>query len=248
MTFTIFPAIDLRRGQVVRLQYGDPDRQTTFGDDPTAVARRWLAAGASWLHVVNLDGAFDEAGAANWRVLPALTALGANVQFGGGMRSLADLERALNAGVSRVVLGTAAIENPALVEEAVQRFGAARIAAGIDARNGHVKTRGWQTDTAVSPVELAHNMKERGVTTIIYTDISRDGVLTGVNVEATAALARNAGLHVIASGGVAALDDVRRLLPHAPGGVTGVIIGRALYEGKVDLKTAVQLAKQATII
>lgn len=244
MTFTIYPAIDLRRGQVVRLQHGDPNRQTTFGDDPTAVARQWLAAGASWLHVVNLDGAFDEAGAANWNVLPALTTLGAQVQFGGGMRTLADVERALALGVTRAILGTAAIENPSLVSEAVQHFGPDRVAVGIDARDGRVKTRGWQTDTAVSPTALAQQMKERGITTIIYTDISRDGVLTGVNATATAALAGDTGLHVIASGGVASLDDVRHLLPHASDGVAGVIIGRALYDGKVDLAETVKMAKK----
>lgn len=244
MSFTIYPAIDLRQGQVVRLQHGDPARQTTFSADPAATAQRWQTAGAHWLHVVNLDGAFDEAGAANWAALPKLTNLGMQVQFGGGMRTLADVERALAAGAARVVLGTAAVENPALVADAITRFGAERVAVGIDARDGRVKTRGWQTDTAVSPLDLAQQMKAQGVTTIIYTDISRDGVLTGVNAAATAELARASGLHVIASGGVAALDDIQRVLAHAADGVAGVIIGRALYEGRVALETAVQLAAQ----
>lgn len=233
--FTIYPAIDLRNGRVVRLQYGDPDKETVFGADPTAIGQRWVEAGAVWLHVVNLDGAFDEAGAANWLALSSLTRLGAQVQFGGGIRALADVERALAAGVARVVLGTAAIEQPDLVRTAVAQFGAANIAVGIDARDGRVKTRGWVQDTAVSPVQLAQQMKQLGVTTIIYTDISRDGVLTGVNAAATADLAQATGLQVIASGGVAGLDDVLRCHALAAQGVAGVIVGRALYDGRVDL-------------
>jgi phosphoribosylformimino-5-aminoimidazole carboxamide ribotide isomerase len=239
MTFTIYPAIDLRDGQVVRLQHGDPDKQTTFGSDPIAIAQQWLAAGATWLHVVNLDGAFDEKGTANWSVLPHLTALPVHIQFGGGIRSLADVERVLHTGVARVILGTAAIENPDLVGEAVARFGPDHIAVGIDARDGRVKTRGWQTDTAVSPIQLGQQMKERGVRTVIYTDISRDGVLTGVNAEATATLAQATGLSLIASGGVAGLDDVQRCHALANKGIGGVIIGRALYDGKVALGEAI---------
>jgi phosphoribosylformimino-5-aminoimidazole carboxamide ribotide isomerase len=239
MTFTIYPAIDLRDGQVVRLQHGDPDKQMTFGSDPIAIAQQWLAAGATWLHVVNLDGAFDEKGTANWSVLPHLTALPVHIQFGGGIRSLADVERVLHTGVARVILGTAAIENPDLVGEAVARFGPDHIAVGIDARDGRVKTRGWQTDTAVSPIQLGQQMKERGVRTVIYTDISRDGVLTGVNAEATATLAQATGLSLIASGGVAGLDDVQRCHALANKGIGGVIIGRALYDGKVALGEAI---------
>ena len=236
----IYPAIDLRKGAVVRLEYGDPTRQTTFGDDPVATARRWVACGATWLHVVNLDGAFDEAGGANWAILPALTQQNAKVQFGGGIRSLADVERALNAGISRVILGTAAIENPAMVAQAVQEFGAARIVVGIDARDGRVKTRGWQTDTPVSPTELGKQMENAGITTIIHTDIARDGVLTGANVAASAQLAHATGLQVIVSGGVAGLDDVRRA-KQAGVGIAGIIIGRALYDGKIDLKEAIKI-------
>ena len=237
--FTIYPAIDLRNGRVVRLQYGDPDKQTVFGDDPAAMGQKWLDAGAEWLHVVNLDGAFDEKGAANWAVLPELCCLGAKVQFGGGIRALADVERALAAGVNRVILGTAAVENPDLVAEAAAQFGAARVAVGIDARNGIVKTRGWLKDTAVTPTQLGQQMKVRGVETVIYTDISRDGVLTGVNAAATAQLAQETGLNVIASGGVASLDDILRCHALRRQGVSGVIVGRALYEGKIDLAQAV---------
>ena len=233
--FTIYPAIDLRNGRVVRLQYGDPNKQTIFGDDPAAMGRKWVAAGADWLHVVNLDGAFDEAGAANWSALPLLTQLGAKVQFGGGIRTLADVERALAAGVSRVILGTAAIENPDLVAQAIAQFGADKIAVGIDARDGVVKTRGWQKGTDTSPQQLAQHMKTLGVQTIIYTDISRDGVLTGVNADATAQLAQASGLDVIASGGVASIEDVQHCHDLAGKGIAGVIIGRALYDGKINL-------------
>ncbi|MBK8931571.1 MAG: 1-(5-phosphoribosyl)-5-[(5-phosphoribosylamino)methylideneamino]imidazole-4-carboxamide isomerase [Chloroflexi bacterium] len=240
MRFTIYPAIDLRNGRVVRLQYGDPNKQTVFSDDPAAMGRQWLAAGAEWLHVVNLDGAFDEAGAANWAALPQLTRLGAQVQFGGGIRALADVARALEAGAARVILGTTAVENPALVAEAIAQFGAERIVVGIDARDGRVKTRGWLHDTAVTPAQLGQQMKESGVQTIIYTDISRDGVLTGVNAAATAQLAQATGLRVIASGGVAALDDITRCAALAGQGVVGVITGRAIYDGRLDLQTAFQ--------
>ena len=240
MRFTIYPAIDLRNGRVVRLQYGDPNKQTIFSDDPAAMGRQWLAAGAEWLHVVNLDGAFDEAGAANWAALPQLTRLGAQVQFGGGIRALADVARALEAGAARVILGTTAVENPALVAEAIAQFGAERIVVGIDARDGRVKTRGWLHDTAVTPADLGRQMKELGVQTVIYTDISRDGVLTGVNAAATAQLAQATGLRVIASGGVAALDDITRCAALANQGVVGVITGRAIYDGRLDLHTAFQ--------
>lgn len=236
----VYPAIDLRRGRVVRLQWGDPDRETVFGDDPAAVARRWLAAGATWLHIVNLDGAFAEAGGDNWAALARIVSLGARVQFGGGLRTIADVARAFDAGVTRVILGTAALESPGLAAEALTRFGAARVAVGIDARDGFVRTRGWQTATATTPAELARAMAAVGFQTAVYTDISRDGVLSGVNVAATAGLAEVSGLAVIASGGVRSLSDVAAL--RAQPGVAGVIIGRALYEGQVDLAAALEVA------
>jgi phosphoribosylformimino-5-aminoimidazole carboxamide ribotide isomerase len=194
--------------------------------------------------VVNLDGAFDEAGTANWQILPQLTRLGATqgarVQFGGGVRSLEDVARVLAAGVARVVLGTAAIEQPEMVAAAIAQAGTERIAVGIDARDGVVKTRGWVKDTAVFPIELGIQMKAIGVQTIIYTDISRDGVLAGVNVAKTVELAQATGLQVIASGGLASLQDIEQTLAAADKGVVGVIIGRALYEGKIDLKEAIR--------
>ena len=238
--FTIFPAIDLRNGRVVRLEQGDPDRETVFGTDPAKMARRWLRAGAEWLHVVNLDGAFDEAGAANWAALPALTQLGAKVQFGGGIRTMDDISRALDLNVTRVILGTVAIENPVLVGEAIDQFGKDKIAVGIDARNGRVKTRGWMKDTAVNPVDLGKAMKERGVKTIVYTDIGRDGVLGGVDVQATVQLSQVTGLQVIASGGVASIEDIRRCRDQAEHGLVGVITGRAIYDGRLDLEEALE--------
>lgn len=239
MTFTLYPAIDLRHGQVVRLKYGDPDQQTTFSDDPVATAQRWLDAGAEWLHVVNLDGAFDQAGVANWQILPHLTQLGTKVQFGGGVRSLGDIERALRAGVSRVVLGTVTVEEPELVAAALRHFSPSTIAVGIDARDGLVKTRGWQTETPLTALELAQRMAGLGVETIIHTDIGRDGVLVGVNAAATVQLAQATGLQFIASGGVASLADVQATMQ---AGLHGLIIGRALYEGKVDLREALKAA------
>lgn len=241
MDFTIYPAIDLRQGRVVRLQLGDPDRQTDFGGDPVAVAGRWLDAGARWLHVVNLDGAFAEAGNANWAALERLSKLPVRLQFGGGLRETTDVDRALACGVSRIVLGTAALERPALVAESIGRFGPERVAVGIDAREGRVRTRGWKHETAVTPADLAGEMNRLGVRTIIYTDISRDGVLSGVNVAATVTLAEVSGMEVIASGGVNLLTDVAALAKKASSGIGGVIIGRALYEGQVSLASVLEL-------
>jgi phosphoribosylformimino-5-aminoimidazole carboxamide ribotide isomerase len=232
----IYPAVDLRDGRVVRLEYGDPERQTVFGDDPVAMAQRWLSAGATWLHVVNLDGAFDEGGAANWQALEGIARLGAAVQFGGGVRTLDDVQRALALGATRVVLGTVAVEQPELVAQAIGRFGPHAIAVGIDARDGQARTRGWLADGGISAVELGRKMAALGVTTVIHTDIGRDGVLSGVNWELSAELAAATGLHVIASGGVATLDDIRAC--HNAPGISGVITGRALYDGRIDLAAA----------
>lgn len=245
MDFEIYPAIDLRNGQVVRLQHGDPARQTTFSDDPAATARRWLDAGARWLHVVNLDGAFDELGAANWRALEAVAETGAAIQFGGGIRTLKDVARALNRGVQRVVLGTVAIEDPDLVSEVIDRFGPERVAIALDAREGQVATHGWRTETDIGVVDLGMEMRALGVRTVIYTDIGRDGVLTGPNVAATAYLADTTGLEVIASGGVSSLPDIQRLLDHRSAGIAGVIIGRALYDKRIDLPAVLDLVAAA---
>jgi len=232
--FEVYPAIDIRKGKVVRLQEGDPLRQTVFDADPVAVADRWAGQGARWLHVVNLDGAFGESNAMQ-ELLPALCRVGPPIQLGGGIRSLADVEAALNAGAARVILGTAAVERPELVREAVVRFGAQAIAVGIDARGGHVRTRGWQADGGLAAIDLGRQIKAMGVEIVIHTDIAQDGLLSGVNAQASAELAQATGLWVIASGGVAGLEDIQRV---RRAGLAGVIIGRALYEGQISLKEA----------
>jgi phosphoribosylformimino-5-aminoimidazole carboxamide ribotide isomerase len=237
--FTVFPAIDLRRGQVVRLAQGDLARQSTYSTDPAGMARRWLEAGAAWLHVVNLDGAFDHPDLANREALQSIlnvcAQFGAQVQFGGGLRSLPAVEQVLEAGVSRAVLGTAAIENPELVVEALHKFGADRIALGLDAVGGLVRGRGWTQASELHAQDLAQHFGRVGLRTVIYTDILRDGLGTGINLIATQALAEASGLNVIASGGVHALQDVRQV---RLAGLAGVIIGRALYEGQLTLEEA----------
>lgn len=231
----VYPAIDLRRGRVVRLIHGDPARETVHGDDPVAVAARWLDAGAQWLHVVNLDGALGETGQA-LDALGAIAALGAPVQFGGGLRSLDDAARALEAGACRVILGTLAVREPEQAGEAVSRFGADAVAVALDARGDRVATHGWQQVSAWTPADLGRRFAALGVRHALFTDVSRDGDLSGVAVEATAALARETGLAVIASGGVASLDDLRAL--RAAGDIAGVVIGQALYRGVFTLPEA----------
>ena len=233
-SFTIFPAIDLRRGKVVRLAQGDPSRQTVYGDDPQALAERWQAEGAEWLHVVNLDGAFGVEPSANQAALPRILRLGLKVQFGGGLRDRDSIRTTLQAGVSRVVLGTAVVEDPALVDWALETFGSDQVAAGIDARDGLVRIKGWAETTSIRALDLAKDLCGRGLAWCIFTDISRDGLQSGVNCTASARLAAASGLRVIASGGVAAEEDVFRA---RNAGLAGIIIGRALYEGKIRLKT-----------
>lgn len=240
-SFTLFPAIDLRDGRVVRLQEGDPTRQKIYGDDPAAVALSWLKAGATWLHVVNLDGAFGESDMANQAALRAVLETAkdfqARVQFGGGIRSMEAVAQVLDLGGSRVVLGTSAVEQPQLVVESLRQFGAERIAVGIDARDGLVRIRGWRANSGMTAIELALQVKSLGVRTVVFTDIRRDGLGSGLNVASTRQLAKLSGLDVIASGGVHTLDDV---LMARDAGVSGVIIGRALYEGTINLKKALQ--------
>ncbi len=232
----IYPAIDLRNGKVVRLKHGDPKQQTTYSDDPLDTAQRWAEAGAQWIHVVNLDGAFgDEAGAAvNRSLLPALAAIGPRIQFGGGLRTLADMEAALSHSATRVVIGTLAIEQPTALREAIGRFGPERVVVALDARLGRVKTRGWQSEGGDDAISIGRQIRSIGVERVVHTDIGRDGDLTGVNAETSAELARETGLKVIASGGVSSIEEVLRLQNIA--GVEGVIIGRALYTGAIDLR------------
>ena len=237
--FTIYPAIDLRNGKVVRLKEGDPARMTSYCDDPSETARRWLDLGARWLHVVNLDGAFGEGDSENQTVLRSILKTAkefdAQVQFGGGLRSMHAIEQTLNLGVHRVVLGTIAVENSVVVEKALANFGAEHIAIGIDARDGLVRVRGWKDDGSISADDLALQMRTLGLRTVIFTDISRDGLGSGLNIAATRQLAEVSGLAVIASGGVHTLDDV---LAARDAKLAGVIIGRAIYDGSLNLQEA----------
>ena len=245
----VFPAIDLRRGKCVRLRQGRPGAETVFSDDPVAMAEHWVSQGAEWLHVVNLDGAFGQA-SSNLRVVKEIMSSNLQppssnlqIQFGGGLRTMSDIEGALGLGLTRVILGTVAVKEPSLVAEAVQRFGADRIVVGIDARKGKAATHGWQEISSLAVTELALRVKELGVERVVYTDIARDGMLSGVNVEATRELAQRTGLKVIASGGVSSLDDLRRLKEAEASGVEGVIIGQALYSGALELREAIEIAR-----
>jgi len=238
MSFTIYPAIDLRGGKVVRLKEGDPARMTSYSDDPAETAQRWLEAGAGWLHVVNLDGAFGENDSANRSALEAILKTGAQVQFGGGMRSLTAIERAIEMGVSRVILGTIAVEQPDAVAVALEKFGSEKVAVGIDARDGLVRVRGWKDGSGILAADLALQMRTLGLRTVIFTDVSRDGLGSGLNIAATRELADVSGLDVIASGGVHTMDDVTSA---RAANLAGVIIGRALYEGSIDLKEAIKI-------
>ena len=231
--FTIFPSIDLRGGLVVRLAQGDPARQTVYGDDPAAVAERWQVEGAQWLHVVNLDGSFGADGTANAAALRAILAVGLKVQLGGGLRDRDGLTRAIEAGAARVVIGTAAVEQPELVDWAVETFGPERVAAGIDAWAGQVRVRGWTGEAGLTAIELGRRMRGQGVETCIHTDVERDGLGGGVNVAASVELAAATGLRVIASGGIGEASDVRRV---RAAGLAGVIIGRALHDGRISLR------------
>jgi phosphoribosylformimino-5-aminoimidazole carboxamide ribotide isomerase len=244
----VFPAIDLRRGRCVRLRQGRAEDETVYDDEPAAVARRWVDQGAEWLHVVNLDGAFSDTQHAtrNTQCLAEIHAAvpETSIQFGGGVRSLADVETALQLGATRVILGTVAVQNPELVAAAVTHFGAERIVVGIDARDGQVATHGWRETSETTAMALGQAMHQRGVVRVVYTDIARDGMLSGVNVETTAALARETGLRVIASGGVASVADVVRLKAHKADGIEGVIIGQALYTGAVSLVKTIAAAER----
>jgi phosphoribosylformimino-5-aminoimidazole carboxamide ribotide isomerase len=248
----VFPAIDLRNGRCVRLQQGRPEEETVFGDDPVAMALRWVAKGAEWLHIVNLDGALGQAvSSATQDELPVnLQCLGdirdalpdTPIQFGGGIRSLSDIQRLLSLGATRVVLGTVVVHNPDLVADAIERFGAGKIVAGIDARDGIVATHGWQRNAGVDAADVGINMRGLGVKRAVYTDIARDGMLSGVNVQATVSFADATGLRTIASGGVSGLEDVVRVKQAAGDHLEGIIIGKALYTGAVTLEGAVRLA------
>ena len=238
----IIPAIDLKGGKCVRLLQGDMERDTVFSDDPVAMAKKWEDAGAPRLHVVDLDGAF-KGEPANRRIIEQIVdALHIPVQVGGGIRDLETVGSYVEAGVDRVILGTIAQRDPKLVVRACELFHE-RIVVGIDAKDGMVAVEGWAEVTSKSAMDLAAEYEDYGVAAIIYTDISRDGMMQGVNIEATRELALSVDIPIIASGGVSSIDDIKSLLPTEKDGVEGVITGRAIYSGSLDLKEAVELAK-----
>lgn len=239
MALTIYPAIDLKGGQVVRLAEGDMARATVYADDPAGQAGRFAAAGATALHVVDLDGAFAGESRNGAAVRAIVEAFPGRVQVGGGIRSAAQAEAWLDAGVWRVVMGTAALEEPALVRAlAGQHKG--RVVVAVDARDGMVAVRGWAEKSSVTAVDLARRFEDAGVAALLFTDVGRDGMLKGVNIEATVALAGTVGIPVIASGGVAGIEDIRALCGQP--NIEGVITGRAIYDGRLDLGDALALA------
>ncbi|MEQ8193347.1 MAG: 1-(5-phosphoribosyl)-5-[(5-phosphoribosylamino)methylideneamino]imidazole-4-carboxamide isomerase [Rhodospirillales bacterium] len=235
-----FPAIDLKDGQCVRLLRGEMDQATVYGDDPAAQAKKFAAAGCTWLHVVDLNGAFEGKPVNAEAVRGILKTGGLKVELGGGIRSLETVTMWLEAGVSRVILGTAALKDPALVKDAC-RAHPGQIAVGIDARGGFVAVEGWAETSEIVPLDLARRFEDAGVAALIYTDISRDGALAGPNVEATVELAKAVSIPVIASGGVSSMADLQNLKTAGEGILEGVIAGRAVYDGRVDPRAAVAL-------
>lgn len=242
--FDLYPAIDLHQGRVVRLVQGDLARQKIYGDDPVEFARRWFSTGAAWIHLINLDGAFEQAEAANLNALRAILAMQRSefphgrIQFGGGVRSLDMIGRVLEAGVSRVILGTLLATQWSLVEQSIQAYGADALAAAMDVQSGRVSIRGWVEQTEWTPLALGQRLSAAGLKTIIYTDIARDGTGTGANLETAQDLARECGANVILSGGIASLSEIQRA---RSAGMAGVIIGRALYEGTFTLQQALEV-------
>ena len=237
----IFPAIDLKAGNVVRLAEGDMDRATIYGDDPGEQAARFAEAGASWLHVVDLDGAFAGEAVNAHAVESILQRFPGKVQLGGGIRTREGAERWLELGVARVVIGTAALKDPELVK-ALAADHPGRVVVAVDARDGMVATEGWASVSDLPVEDLARRFEDAGVAALLFTDIGRDGLLKGCNVEA---LAKAQSLPVIASGGVAGIEDIRALAPHTEDGIEGVITGRALYDGRLDLAEALRVGAGA---
>lgn len=237
----LYPAIDLKDGQAVRLVKGEMDQATVFNDDPAAQAMAFVEAGCEWLHLVDLNGAFAGEPVNAAPVEAILERCRLPAQLGGGIRDMATVERWLSKGLARVILGTVAVENPALVREAARAF-PGQVAVGIDARNGRVATKGWAEETDLMVTDLARSFEDAGVAAIIYTDIDRDGAMKGPNVQATAALANAVSVPVIASGGVSSIDDLIALRD-CGASLNGVISGRALYDGAIDLAGALSLLK-----
>ena len=244
----VIPAIDLKDGHCVRLTQGRKAEVTVYNANPVAVAREFVAAGAEVIHVVDLDGAFSEGRSLNRGVVRKIVkSVDARVEFGGGIRTLADVEELFDAGVERVVLGTIAAESPELLKDLVRRF-STRICVGIDARDGQVMTRGWEAGTSLTAVDLARKVAEAGVKRIIYTDISRDGMMIGPNIDEIRAVAKAADVVVTASGGVSSLDDIRRLRDARIPLLDSVIVGKALYEGTFKVDEAVRVLSSPRVL
>jgi phosphoribosylformimino-5-aminoimidazole carboxamide ribotide isomerase len=241
----LYPAIDLKDGHCVRLQEGDMDRATTFNTDPAAQARIFAADGFEWLHVVDLNGAFVGRSVNGAAVEAILAAVDLPVQLGGGVRDMAAIEAWIEKGVARVVLGTAAVEDPDLVRRAARAF-PGMVAVAIDARGGKVAVKGWAEATEITVLDLAKRYQDSGVAAIVYTDIARDGLLKGLDIAATLALANAVSTPVIASGGVASLADIEQLAEPASAIIAGAIIGRALYDGRIDPRAALALTRAAS--
>lgn len=236
----LYPAIDLKNGQCVRLVKGDMNKATIYNENPAAQAREFEQQGFSWLHVVDLDGAFAGESVNRAAIEAIRKATAFPIQLGGGIRSLAHIEKWLEAGVSRVIIGTAAVKNPELVREACKAF-PNQVAVGLDAKGGFVATEGWAEVSTLKTVEMASRFEDAGVCAIIFTDIDRDGILTGINWEATLDLARSVNIPVIASGGLASMEDIDMLKKHSI--LNGAITGRALYDGRLDAREALARLK-----
>ena len=236
----IFPAIDLKDGCCVRLKRGEMESATVFNDDPAAQARAFAEAGFEWLHCVDLNGAFEGRSANAEAVKAIRAAVKLPIQLGGGIRDMKGVEAWLSAGITRVILGTAALTDPAFVRQAARAF-PGRIVVGADAKGGRIATQGWAETTELTPTELGERFEDAGVAAILFTDVDRDGLMYGVNVRATAALAKVVNIPVIASGGVSGLGDIEALLAAGEPNISGVVIGRALYDGQVDAKAALAL-------
>jgi phosphoribosylformimino-5-aminoimidazole carboxamide ribotide isomerase len=240
----IIPAVDIKDGRCVRLLQGEMDKETVFSDNPAAMAQRWQAMGAELIHLVDLNGAVDKKPHNLSTIEAILAGIRVPVQLGGGIRDMATIEAYVNKGVARIVLGTEAIRNPDLVVQAARAFPEC-IVVGIDARNGYVAIEGWTETTGITAVDLARRFEDIGIAAINFTDIHRDGMQSGPNIEATRQLAEAVSIPVVASGGVSTIDDIKNLLPLTAVGVQGVITGKALYSGSLDLRAAIALARTA---
>ncbi len=238
----ILPAIDLKGGKCVRLYQGDFNQSTVFSDYPEEMALKWQQQGAKHLHIVDLDGAKKGEPVNVFSIKKILETVRIPIEVGGGIRTLENIEDLLDMGIERVILGSTAVSNPALIREAAREFGE-KVVVGVDAKQGFVAVDGWLSFSDLTVLDLAIEVGDMGISTIIYTDIAKDGTLAGHNAEATADLARQAGISVIASGGVASLDDIRALKAHEADGIEGVVIGRALYTGALDLAEALKIAE-----